>query len=59
MARRILVLEHMDHATPDAGLAHLRARGAEARVVQAWQGEALPELKEIPEFCAQSSSSKR
>ena len=47
MARRILVLEHMDHATPDAGLAHLRARGAEARVVQAWQGEALPELEDV------------
>ncbi|SFI62440.1 type 1 glutamine amidotransferase [Albimonas pacifica] len=44
MARRILVLEHMDHATPDAGLAHLRHRGAQAQVVQAWRGEALPAL---------------
>ena len=47
MARRILILEHMDHATPDAGLSHLRARGAQARVVHAWKGEALPGLEDV------------
>ncbi len=44
MARRILILEHMDHASPDAGLSHLRARGAQVQVVQAWKGETLPGL---------------
>jgi len=47
MAKRILVLEHMEHAAPDGGLAHLQARGVQAQVVHAWQGQPLPELEGV------------
>ncbi|MDF2232340.1 type 1 glutamine amidotransferase [Albimonas sp. CAU 1670] len=45
MARTIHILEHMDLPGPDAGLSHLRARGAHAQVHHAWKGEALPALE--------------
>ena len=38
------VIEHMAHRTPDAGLAHIAARGVEARVHHPWRGDALPDL---------------